>query len=173
MFSTATVKSIRAEAAKMLGLSEDEIGLHRSLIENIIAEHLEKAADAKTNSHAAKARKSTHLQMQEKKLKKLKSYVSKCGVRKIWKKELEGLDISTSISKVQSILNDLGVDGRPSIKKCVGVKKQRAHQSELLAIDRSNILKTRLRKECAPASHDFAPSASSKLDLRAFGDPED
>lgn len=160
------------ETAKMLGLSEAEIGLHRSLIEKIVADHLEKAVDAKKNSHAVEKRKNTRLSMQGEKLKKLKSYVLKCGARKVWKKELEGLDINASISKVQSILKGIGVDGRPSIKKCAEAKKRREHQSELLAVDQSNILKARLRKERASAHHDLK-SSGTKLDLSAFGDPED
>jgi hypothetical protein len=46
-----------------------------------------------------------------KKLERLKGYVSKCGVRKTWKKELEGLDTDQAVEKISKFLEDLGMEG--------------------------------------------------------------
>lgn len=44
-------------------------------------------------------------------MERLKSYVAKCGVRKAWKREFDGLSQKECISKLNSILSDLGMDG--------------------------------------------------------------
>lgn len=87
-------------------------------------------------------------------------YINKCGVRKIWQKELA--DCKTykdQINKLKSILEDLGVEGkmmiqglrsitenlstgkgRPTLEKCQKVKAERELQAEIASLDKSNIL---------------------------------
>lgn len=42
---------------------------------------------------------------------RLKSYIAKCGVRRVWKKELDGLSQPQIITKLEGILRDLGMEG--------------------------------------------------------------
>lgn len=103
-------------------------------------------------------------------LTKLKSYVFKCGVRKVWKKELEGLDEAQSLAKVKGMLLELGVEGRPSLDKCRKVKERREYEEELRAMNPKLILETRLRgQRVAPAP---PPQPAPRLNLSAFGDSE-
>lgn len=47
----------------------------------------------------------------EKTIDRLKSYVAKCGVRKAWKRELDGLTAPEAIRRLEGILRELGMDG--------------------------------------------------------------
>jgi hypothetical protein len=66
---------------------------------------------AKKQKSAAKETKITKNSKKEMQLDRLKAYVNKCGVRKVWKKELDGLNARKSIEKVNQILQDLGMEG--------------------------------------------------------------
>ncbi|GBC07539.1 hypothetical protein RclHR1_07520003 [Rhizophagus clarus] len=77
----------------------------------------------------------------EKRIKTLKSFINKCGVRKNWSRELAdcGTD-SSKIKKLKKILEDLGIEGRPTLEKCKKVKKSRELEAELKAMDVDNII---------------------------------
>lgn len=99
-------------------------------------------------------------------LAKLKTYVFKCGVRKNWKKELEGLSEKQSIARVRQILEDLGMDGRPSLEKCKKIKDKREYEEEMRSLG--------LRDERKPkeSEESEAEAPPARLDLSAYGDPD-
>ncbi|KAG2220982.1 hypothetical protein INT45_006515 [Circinella minor] len=76
----------------------------------------------------------------EEKIKRLKSYIYKCGVRKKWNTELAGLNLSKQINKLSSILHELGVEGRPTLEKCQKVKAERELKAEIDSLNTENIL---------------------------------
>ncbi|KAI7847755.1 hypothetical protein BDC45DRAFT_610826 [Circinella umbellata] len=76
----------------------------------------------------------------EEKIKRLKSYIYKCGVRKKWNTELAGLNLSQQINKLSSILHELGVEGRPTLEKCQKVKAERELKAEIDSLNTENIL---------------------------------
>lgn len=136
-------------------------------------EKKQKVTVAKTEKPAKRTKKAVKA---ENTLGKLKSYVFKCGIRKIWKKELDGLDETASIAKVRGILEELGMDGRPSLEKCKKIKDQREFAEEMKIIDESKILQTRLRGQ-----RNLVPEENTRheerrivprLNLSAFGDSE-
>ncbi|KIK92529.1 hypothetical protein PAXRUDRAFT_829858 [Paxillus rubicundulus Ve08.2h10] len=68
----------------------------------------------------------------EETVNKLKSIVAACGVRKVWKKEFEGLDTpSQQIKRLHEILRDLGMPSRYSLEKAKTIKEQRELAQEL------------------------------------------
>ncbi|CAO3653281.1 unnamed protein product [Cunninghamella echinulata] len=74
-------------------------------------------------------------------IKRLKSYVYKCGIRKVWQREFA--DCSTKraqIKKLHKILKDLGIEGRPSIEKCQKIKAERELKAEIDSLNTENIL---------------------------------
>lgn len=121
-------------------------------------------------------------------IEKLKSYVFKCGVRKVWKKELEGLSESQSIAKIQSILRELGIEGKPSLEQCKAIKAKREFEAEMREIDASNIIEGKRRRrsddltkkmiisesesENESESDNENESDHERLDLSALGDSE-
>ncbi|KAF7965376.1 hypothetical protein HWV62_44099 [Athelia sp. TMB] len=80
----------------------------------------DKAPKSKKTSEPAKSKKASKpgLTKDEEAVKRLKSYVNACGVRKVWAKEFQNLDKpSQQIKRVKEILAELGMDGRPSMEK--------------------------------------------------------
>ncbi|CEP09231.1 hypothetical protein [Parasitella parasitica] len=74
-------------------------------------------------------------------VKRLKQFINKCGVRKVWSKELADCkSTSAEISKLKSMLQDLGVHGRPTLEKCEAVKKERELKAELDSLDTTLII---------------------------------
>ncbi|KAF8916095.1 hypothetical protein CPB85DRAFT_1559840 [Mucidula mucida] len=68
-------------------------------------------------------------------IKKLKSYVAACGVRKQWGKIFEDVEsTSRQISIIKGILKDLGMDGRMSLDQAKRIREQRELADELEAV---------------------------------------
>ncbi|KAJ2237566.1 hypothetical protein IWW45_000865 [Coemansia sp. RSA 485] len=70
----------------------------------------------------------------------LKTYVNKCGMRKVWSKELNGMNAAQQIRHLKKLLGDLGMDGRPTLEKCKKIKAKRDLQAELEAIEGDAII---------------------------------
>ncbi|KAJ1676798.1 hypothetical protein EV182_007483, partial [Spiromyces aspiralis] len=70
----------------------------------------------------------------------LKSYINKCGVRKVWSKVLAGMGPSDQIRYLKKTLEDLGMVGRPTLEKCKKIKAKRELQAEIESIDTGNII---------------------------------
>ncbi|KAF8448895.1 hypothetical protein L210DRAFT_3523402 [Boletus edulis BED1] len=72
------------------------------------------------------------LSKDEETVNRLKGIVVACGVRKVWKKEFEGLDKpSQQIKRLHSILSDFGMTPRYTLEKAKAIKEQRELAQEL------------------------------------------
>jgi hypothetical protein len=117
----------------------------------------------------------------ERRIQKLKMYISLCGVRRVWSKELANLPTSAAISKLEEILHELGIEGRPSKSKCAEIRKIRENTAELAELDPSNILTSRTRcNEAKSRTNPSGPIGSTTshhmkvdplVDLSEYGDP--
>ncbi|KAF8573754.1 hypothetical protein K439DRAFT_1665684 [Ramaria rubella] len=68
----------------------------------------------------------------EQTIKRLKSYVSACGLRKVWSKEFADLpQPRQQIRHLKAILTDLGMTGRLSMDQAKAIKRKRALAREL------------------------------------------
>ncbi|KAJ1920553.1 hypothetical protein H4219_001252 [Mycoemilia scoparia] len=70
----------------------------------------------------------------------LKSYINKCGVRKVWSKVLAGMNAPEQIRHLKKFLEDLGMEGRPNLEKCKKIKAKRELQAEIDCMDTRNII---------------------------------
>lgn len=131
--------------------------------------------------------------VKENTIERLKGYINKCGVRKVWKRELDGLNEKAQIARLDAILRELGMEGRPTLEKCKAIKERREFEEELRALDPQNVLPTRLRsdnqlqlqKETLPTFKMIAKEDSEesdigesmrtrpRLDLSVLGDTEE
>lgn len=76
-----------------------------------------------------------------------KSYIVKCGIRKVWKKELDGLNEKQIMNRLKEILEkEAGIEGRPTLQKCKEAKRRREEESELNELKNNVILDTKLRR---------------------------
>lgn len=62
------------------------------------------------------------------------------------KKELDGLNENQCIAKIQGILRELGIEGKPSLEQCKAIKERREFEAELREIDTSNIIEGKRRR---------------------------
>ncbi|KAH0836773.1 hypothetical protein J3R83DRAFT_8522 [Lanmaoa asiatica] len=79
-----------------------------------------------------RGKKKEALSKDEETVNKLKGIVVACGLRKVWKKEFEGLDKpSQQIKRLHSILGDLGMTPRYSLEKAKAIRERRELAQEL------------------------------------------
>ncbi|KAI0259421.1 hypothetical protein BC834DRAFT_846777 [Gloeopeniophorella convolvens] len=72
------------------------------------------------------------LSKDEETLKRLKSFVVACGVRKQWTREFSGMSaLSAQIAHVRRMLTDLGMVGRPSMEQARAIREKREMAQEL------------------------------------------
>ncbi|KZV96400.1 hypothetical protein EXIGLDRAFT_733322 [Exidia glandulosa HHB12029] len=72
------------------------------------------------------------LDKNEEEIKRLKSFVVACGVRKVWSKEFKDMDKpSQQIAHLKRMLAELGMSGRLSMEKAKSIRAQRELQKEL------------------------------------------
>ena len=68
-------------------------------------------------------------------IKRLQSWLVKCGIRKVWSKELAKCDTSKEkIKHLKAMLSDAGMDGRYSDEKAAKIKEKREFAKDLEAI---------------------------------------
>ena len=94
--------------------------------------------DAITKSKSGKAIKSKRdadLSPQEAEIKRLQSWLVKCGIRKVWGKELAPYDTPrTKIQHLKEMLADAGMEGRYSAEKASRIREQRELKADLDAV---------------------------------------
>lgn len=97
----------------------------------------------------------------DKSVQKLKMYVGKCGIRKVWKKELDGLSQKQAISRLKKILADAGIEGRPSLSQCHKIRGKLEFEKELEALDQSNIIGTG-KRSTKSSEHGHSPVSAEE-----------
>ncbi|ORY94053.1 hypothetical protein BCR43DRAFT_353774 [Syncephalastrum racemosum] len=95
----------------------------------------------KAKTAPASKEKKTTSSKSEDTIQRLKGFINKCGVRKIWSKELKDCKTSKQqIDKLKSILESLGVHGRPTLQKCKEAKAELELKREIESLDTSLII---------------------------------
>lgn len=92
------------------------------------------------------------------------------------KKELDGLNEKQSIAKIQGILKELGIEGKPSLEQCKAIKAKREFEAELREIDTSNIIEGKRRNRGDISNSDTGllnKSINSKRKLITSDDESD
>ena len=94
----------------------------------------EKSAKAvKQKTKAAKPEK--ELSPDEAEIKRLQGWLLKCGIRRMWFRELAPYDTpKAKINHLKDMLKDVGMDGRYSVEKAKQIKDRRELEAELDAV---------------------------------------
>lgn len=83
----------------------------------------------------AKRKEDANIDPQEAEIKRLQSWLLKCGIRKMWYKELAPYPSSKAkINHLKGMLKDAGMDGRYSVEKAKQIKEERELKAELEAV---------------------------------------
>jgi len=130
-------KKDAAHAAK----PEDSGSELSSLIDEPAPKKRQKKSVA-TIAKAAKAKKAPASKKEEKELppdeaeiKRLQGWLIKCGIRKLWHRELAACDTSKKkINHLRAMLKDAGMEGRPSVEKATQIKERRELAADLEAV---------------------------------------
>ncbi|KAI0954749.1 hypothetical protein AcW1_006540 [Taiwanofungus camphoratus] len=92
----------------------------------------EKPAKAKEPKERKKKQPTKDLSKDEETIKRLKSLVVACGVRKVWAKEFKGLDTpAAQIARLRALLAELGMTGRMSLEQARAIREKRELAQEL------------------------------------------
>jgi len=98
------------------------------------------SADKKTKAKFSKATKAPaaaakDLDTNEAEIKRLQGWLVKCGIRKLWHRELASYDSpKAKIKHLKDMLKDAGMDGRYSVEKAKAIKEQRELAADLEAV---------------------------------------
>ncbi|XP_035626458.2 HIRA-interacting protein 3 isoform X2 [Oncorhynchus keta] len=109
---------------------------------------------------------------------KLRRYISLCGVRRNYKKLLDGCcSIKSKVAVLKRELEELGVKGQPSIEKCKKAKLKREEAQELADLDVCNIITTQGRPKRRGVSNwqqqSSPPSSAYKRVVNSSSDSEE
>lgn len=81
------------------------------------------------------APKAKDLTPDEEEIKRLQSWLLKCGIRKLWHRELAPYDSAKAkIKHLKDMLKDAGMDGRFSAEKAAAIKERRELAADLEAV---------------------------------------
>lgn len=97
------------------------------------------AAESKAKAKAKKAAKpkagAKEVSPDDEEIKRLQGWLLKCGIRRVWGKELKPYDTSKAkIKHLKSMLEDAGMTGRYSAEKAKQIKEARELKDELDAV---------------------------------------
>ncbi|KAJ3482156.1 hypothetical protein NLI96_g7177 [Meripilus lineatus] len=90
-----------------------------------------KATTSKGETKKRKGKEVEELSKDDQEIKRLKSFVLACGVRKVWAREFKDMDKPSQIQKLRQMLSDLGMRGRLSLEQAKGIKAKRELAQEL------------------------------------------
>ncbi|KAJ3583707.1 hypothetical protein NHX12_015821 [Muraenolepis orangiensis] len=97
----------------------------------------------------------------EVKVLRLKRYIALCGLKRNYKKLLEGCrSVHSKVAVLKKELEDAGIKGQPSLKKCKKVQLKIEEARDLADLDVSNIISTQGRPKRRAASPWGKPQAS-------------
>ena len=86
-------------------------------------------------SSAPKAKLDVDLDPDQAEIKRLQGWLVKCGIRKLWGKELKPYESSKAkIKHLREMLSDAGMSGRYSVEKASQIKEQRELRADIEAV---------------------------------------
>ncbi|KAF2457542.1 hypothetical protein BDY21DRAFT_363814 [Lineolata rhizophorae] len=98
-----------------------------------------KLAGKQTKKRASKAKDETNVDPNDAEIKRLQGWLVKCGIRKMWWRELQPYDTPRAkINHLKAMLKDAGMDGRYSIEKARQIKERRELAADLEAVQEGN-----------------------------------
>lgn len=135
--NTLTIRTLKDSLCKEMNLTtkeeleELESKEIENLIDSILLEEMQNPKDFKKGSPKTgtkKIRKPNDKKV-DLQIKKLKKYISICGVKKIPLRGLEGTALKNHLTFY--LKNDLGMEGQPSLDKCKQIRKKREWELEM------------------------------------------
>jgi len=125
--------------------------------------------DAEPKKRARKSETSKVIDKDGETIKKLKSFVVACGLRKVWSKEFKNYPTPRQqISRLKEILKELGMPSRPSMTEAKKIRERREIMQDVEAAKEYE----KLRGAKSDKSKSREPAPESKSDSEASAMPE-
>ena len=111
-----------------------------SVIDEPIAPRRKSKAGDNSSKAASKPKKpATETDPNTEEIKKLQGWLVKCGIRKVWGKELKPYETSKAkITHLKSMLTDVGLTGRYSNEKAAQIREARELAADIEAVQEGN-----------------------------------
>ncbi|KAF8645056.1 hypothetical protein AX16_008114 [Volvariella volvacea WC 439] len=113
------------------------------------------------------------LSKDEETIKRLKSLVLACGIRKVWSKVFHGLDQpSQQIKKLKEILSELGMTGRMSLEQAKAIREKRELEQEIQDVqtfEKAVLKQGRSRVRVEESSDDEKQSSEEEKPVKRRG----
>lgn len=94
-----------------------------------------KAKPTKPAASKSKSKEDKDVDPHEAEIKRLQGWLVKCGIRKLWGKELKPFDTpKAKANHLRDMLKDAGMDGRYSVEKARQIKERRELAADLEAV---------------------------------------
>ncbi|KAF2661845.1 hypothetical protein K491DRAFT_618953 [Lophiostoma macrostomum CBS 122681] len=136
-----------------------------------------KASTAKEVKLKAKPKGKAQDDPDQAEIKRLQGWLVKCGIRKVWSKELANYDTSKEkIRHLKDMLMDAGMDGKYSVEKAARIKEEREFAKDLEAIQEADQVWGAKETEGGggrPKRRAAAKAATSYVLKRPAGDEDD
>jgi len=88
---------------------------------------------------AAKPKQDTEADPDQAEIRRLQGYLAKCGIRKVWGKELKPYESSRAkIKYLRDMLSEAGMTGRFSAEKAAQIKERRELAADIEAVQEGN-----------------------------------
>jgi hypothetical protein len=136
----------------------------------------EKKAKAAKAPKATKAKTTTKADddPDQAEIKRLQGWLVKCGIRKLWGKELASFDTPREkIRHLKSMLSDAGMEGKYSVEKAAQIKEKREFAKDLEAIQAGAASWGKQETTATGRPRRAANKPISKPSLPKFSDSED
>ena len=133
-------------------------------------------AGKSTKAKPSKVAKDDNLSPDEQEIKRLQGWLVKCGIRKLWHRELAGCDSNKAkIKHLKTMLEDAGMTGRYSAEKASAIKEQRELAADLEAVQEGNKQWGKTSSESGASDSDGKPRRRKGVASRFvdFGSDED
>ncbi|XP_051244123.1 HIRA-interacting protein 3 isoform X2 [Dicentrarchus labrax] len=174
----ATDSSDNRQEKKVLGEKKNnDPDSDSSSLPSVEDEHhseTENTQDKKKKKTVKKEERSKSQKDDNRAILRLKRYIALCGVKKNYKKLLDGCrSVRSKVAVLKKELEDIGVQGNPSIEKCKKVKMKREEDEELVDMDVSNIIVTQGRPKRRASAWQEQQDAPSSPYLRTLNSDSD
>jgi hypothetical protein len=107
-------------------------------------------------------------------IKRLQGWLVKCGIRKVWSKELVNCDTSKEkIKHLRAMLSDAGMGGKYSVEKAAKIKEKREFEKDLAAIKEGERSWGKAAEETSGRPTRRAASRAVPIQQIVFSDDDD
>ena len=126
--------------SEKLQVPVEQLEEEKEHIKKMVSEAIQKSVDKKSEDVEIPEKESRSGDRSENEVKRLKQYLSICGIRRRWNLEMKDMSSSQQIKYLKSILDETGLTGRLSVKACKEYRKKKELEEEIKEVLNPNLM---------------------------------